>query len=155
MIPRPDATTVISPATLHVNAAAVDGLGHPTADATTLGIVHQETAARTIAATEDPQIAVAMCAESVTTGATTEGPKEGPVAVTRAHAATAVTTAHAGTDVTTELNVAEAPSRKEAVTKKRDLAPPTAGAMTAIQVINKNKSRPPPNRSDALLISVP
>lgn len=124
-----------------------------TADATTRVSDLPESAARTTAATEDRQTAVVVkCAETVTTDATTEGPKEGPAAATTAPAETVVTTAHAGTDATTESNAAEAPSRNEAVTKKRDQDRPTAGATTAIQVINKNKSRPPPSLSDAFPI---
>lgn len=151
MTHRPDATTATSPVTSPVSAAAEDG--HDllaTADAMTRESVLLESAVTTTVATEDHQIAVKMSAETATIVVITEGPKEGPAAATSALAETAVTTAqHAGTDATTESNAAEAPSKKEAVTRRRDPTPHTAGATNVIQVINKNKNRLPPSQSDA------
>lgn len=150
---RPDATTAISPATLLASAAAEDGRDpQVTADATTRGSALQENAVMTTVATEDHQTAEeVMSAETAKIVVTTEEPKEGPAAATTAPAETAETTAQlAGTDATTELSAAEAPSKKEAVTRRRDPVPLTAGATTAIQVINKNKNRPPPSQSDAI-----
>lgn len=151
MIPRPDATTATNPVTSPVSAAAEDGHDHlATADAMTRESVLLKSVVTITEATEDRQTVVTISAKNATIVVTSEEPKKGPAAVMPALVETAVTIApHAETDAMTESNAAEAPSKKEVVTRRRDPTLHTAGATTEIQVINKYKSWLLPSQSDA------
>ena len=143
-------TTAISPAILLGSVAVEDAHDQMIVDATTRGIDLQEIVVMMGVTTEDHQIVeVIPDAANGMTVVTSDALSVGHAAVTTALAEIDATTARVEADATIELIVAEAPLKKESVTKRSAPTRHTAGATTAIQVNNKNKNRRPHNPSDA------